>query len=347
MLQKSKAEELREQLLSRIENMKSGERLMPIRQIMRDYGVSQLIVDQALSRFEADGQLEKKPGKGVFVRDTDSARELKVGFLVPDWPSQNFIELEEMLKAVSDGMQVTRASYPVGSAVCDNLPVKDYDAIILIPEDRHFTPEFLYKISNASIPVVLCGVSLRDVLVNCVAEDPYSAGGKAASYLIGQGHRKLSVVISEPRNASIIEARLAGFKMLAELSGCEITVIDCEICNGEYSPEKTYAKLSSWLNDNAPKFTAMYVMSDETALAAMRALSDHGIVIPDQVSVLGTDGLRQGAFYHPPLTTLGIEYRELAEALCDVIKNACDDRSRVFRKFIPPGIIERSSVANI
>jgi len=346
MLEKSKAEILHEQLSARVQAMNPGERLMSIRQLMQEFGVSQLTVDQALSRLETDGRVIREPGKGIYVRDNSISDLLRVGFVVPDWPSQCIKELDEVLKNAASkfNSRVSRYCYPIGCDICYNLPVKDFDVIILMPEFNQFTPEFLNRISSAPIPVVLCGVSLRDVLINCVAADPVIAGCQAASYLIGKGHRRLAVAISEPRNSSIIEDRLEGFSMLARLSGCELTVIDCEINHGEYAQDKTYQKMTAWLSNHPLDFSALYLMSDETALAAMRALTEHGIAIPDQVSVLGPDGLRQGAFYHPPLTTVGSDYHDVAESLLEIAQASVTDRSRVWRRTVKLRIIERSSV---
>ncbi len=349
MLEKSKVEILYGQLEEQMLGMKGGERLMPVRQLMQKYGFSQLTVMQALSRLETDGKVSREPGKGFFVRDHQVSTQLRLGLVVPDWPSQALSELEEVLKidGKSVGYQVSRYNYPVGSQIQNNLPVRDFDVIAMIPCVNMMTPEFIHKVGTSAIPVILCWVSLPDVQLNCVTGDPFVTGAKAASYLTSKGHRKLAVMVSEPLSSSVIRSRLEGFKTVAEAVGAELTVIDAEVQPGEYAQDKTYRALSDFLEQQNPDFTALYVVSDETALAAMRALTDHGVSIPEQVSVMGSDGLRHGAFYHPPLTSIAVEAKRVADTILGMAGKLHDDPTLVMQEYLAPTIIERDSVKSL
>lgn len=346
MLEKSKVESLYEQLLEYLQEMSPGERIMPVRQIMQEYGISQLTVVQALSRLETDGRISKDPGRGYFVRDNRPSSVLRLGFVVPDWPSQSMNELEEMLKLQgrNSGYAVSRHNYQMGEMIHNHLPVRDFDVIAMIPDINAMTPEFIYKIGLSPVPVILCWVSTQDIQLNCVTGDPFVTGGQAASYLIRQGHRKLCVMISEPISSSVIRARVAGFRMVAESNDCELTIINAEVKSGEYSQDKTHKTLSAWLKNHDPAFSAMYVVSDETALAAIRALNDHGLSVPEQMSVMGSDGLRQGAFFHPPLTVVAVEAERVAASIIAMAGKLAADRSRTLQEYIMPTIIERKSV---
>lgn len=346
MLEKSKVEILYCQLEEQLLAMRSGERVLPVRQLMRKYGFSQLTVMQALSRLETDGKVYREPGKGFFVRDHQVSSQLRLGLVVPDWPSQTLSELEEMLKinGKSAGYQVSRYNYPVGSQEQNNLPTRDFDVIAMIPCVNMMTPEFIYKVGTASIPVILCWVSLPDVRLSCVTGDPFVTGAKAASYFASKGHRKLGVMISEPLGSSVIVSRVEGFKTVAEAVGAELTVIDAKVQSGEYAQDKTYRALSEYLECQSPDFTALYVVSDETALAAMRALTEHGIQIPEQVSVMGSDGLRHGAFYHPPLTSIAVEAKRVAATIIDMAGKLHDNPGMIMQEYLSPTVIERDSV---
>ena len=62
-----------------------------------------------------------------------------------------------------------------------------------------------------------------------------------------------------------------------------------------------------------PGLTAIFAMSDVMAIGAMRALHDRGLRIPEDISVIGFDGLELGEFYTPKLTTI----RQQASLLVD------------------------------
>ena len=58
------------------------------------------------------------------------------------------------------------------------------------------------------------------------------------------------------------------------------------------------------LLDHAPDLDAVFVANDQMALAAMAVLHARGIAVPNQVAVVGFDGLEEGAYFTPSLTTI-------------------------------------------
>ena len=67
------------------------------------------------------------------------------------------------------------------------------------------------------------------------------------------------------------------------------------------------------LLEKAPDITAIFAMADVTAIGAIRALKDKGFNVPEDISVIGFDGLELGEFYTPKLTTI----RQQASLLVD------------------------------
>ena len=59
---------------------------------------------------------------------------------------------------------------------------------------------------------------------------------------------------------------------------------------------------ASELMDRGKAFTAVIAMSDTVAMGAMKALHDRGVRVPQDVSVVGFDGVEQGAFVRPLAT---------------------------------------------
>lgn len=58
------------------------------------------------------------------------------------------------------------------------------------------------------------------------------------------------------------------------------------------------------LIDSGKKFTAVFALSDTTGIAAMKALQDRGLKVPEDVSVIAIDGLRVSEYITPTLTTM-------------------------------------------
>ena len=125
------------------------------------------------------------------------------------------MEFEEEFRnqALQREMVVSRVSYPLNYSF-RHLETAGFAAMVVIP-DRILTPDMVYCLGTAPVPVVLVGLTLEDVELNFVSTNAYQGGILAASYLYQKGHRKLAVAISEPLN-SVIERRRDGFITFAQ-----------------------------------------------------------------------------------------------------------------------------------
>ena len=66
------------------------------------------------------------------------------------------------------------------------------------------------------------------------------------------------------------------------------------------------------LLERNPDFTALFAMSDVMALGAIRALKDAGKLVPEEISVIGFDGLEIGEYTIPRLSTVAQSVEQLA-----------------------------------
>lgn len=68
-----------------------------------------------------------------------------------------------------------------------------------------------------------------------------------------------------------------------------------------------------YLLKHSPDITAVFAMSDLMALGAIRALRDHGLCVPQDISVTGFDGIALGQYSVPRLTTIRQNMGQLAQ----------------------------------
>ena len=84
------------------------------------------------------------------------------------------------------------------------------------------------------------------------------------------------------------------------------------------------------LLENKRNFTALFAAADVMAIGAVRALKDNGFSVPEDVSVVGFDGLVLGSFLVPKLSTVEQAVRKMAvrsvEILLDSIKNGGESK---------------------
>ena len=94
-------------------------------------------------------------------------------------------------------------------------------------------------------------------------------------------------------------------------------------------------------------FTAVFVANDQMALGLLHALREHGIRVPEDVSVVGYDDIPEAAFFAPPLTTVRQDFTAVGAAGIELLLALLDadtppDPARVV---IPTSLIVRASTA--
>jgi DNA-binding LacI/PurR family transcriptional regulator len=93
-------------------------------------------------------------------------------------------------------------------------------------------------------------------------------------------------------------------------------------------------------------FTALVVGNDEMAIGAIHALQDHGLEVPNDVSVVGMDDIPLAAHVRPPLTTIRQDFKgfggQAVQYLLELIKNPGSKPEQ--RPFLPE-FIQRESTA--
>jgi LacI family transcriptional regulator len=102
------------------------------------------------------------------------------------------------------------------------------------------------------------------------------------------------------------------------------------------------------LLDSGASFSALVVANDYLALGAMLALSERGLRVPEDVSIIGFDDTPEAAFFRPPLTTIRQDYEALGQQsiqyLIDIVNNP---DVPVHQRVLVPQLIERQSTRAI
>jgi DNA-binding LacI/PurR family transcriptional regulator len=139
------------------------------------------------------------------------------------------------------------------------------------------------------------GLSARPLI--STGGDGIRASRDATEHLLGLGHRTVWHVAG-PQRWWAAQDRLEGWRQaLANAGAPEPPVLE-----GDWLPASGYAagrELAG--NDEA---TAIFVANDDMAIGVLRALTEAGRAVPDDVSIVGFDDIPTAAFLTPPLTTI-------------------------------------------
>ena len=177
-----------------------------------------------------------------------------------------------------------------------------------------------------------------------VALDNRKAGEMAANDLVELGHRKVAQ-IRGPEHLQLARERENGFRSVLENSGIEM------VCPGSEASgwfcEAGYLKMLDVLRC-APDLTALFAASDRLAIGAMRAITEQGKKVPEDISVIGVDDIEVSAYQNPPLTTIRQSFADLGlkavSILFEIISGAKDKDRQVM---IVPKLVVRESTRKL
>ncbi|MBP7001334.1 LacI family DNA-binding transcriptional regulator [Amaricoccus sp.] len=186
-----------------------------------------------------------------------------------------------------------------------------------------------------------------------VAVDDAAGARIAARHLAELGHRRFAVLampfseggsgrttperIAAARYASSAE-RLRGYGEALGAFGVDVAALPVFEIGTDAEVGPALAELFA-----APEPpTALLAQSDRIALAALRWLRAEGIAVPERVSVVGFDGVRDGEASTPPLTTVAQPIEEIGRRAVAAILDAGDE---VRRERLDATLVVRGSSA--
>lgn len=195
---------------------------------------------------------------------------------------------------------------------------KHIDGMIILTPNT--ADQGLKKLQAMGIPTVLFG-NMPGSALPYVQIDNRAAARKATQYLLDLGHRKIAFITNAPPSYSSAQYRLEGYQDALLGSGVPVRAELIEY--GDFSPESGFAAMQKILERDAG-FSAVFVASDNVALGAKSALSQAGLTIPGDISMVGFDDLPWAAFSNPPLTTIRLPALKMAarasQLLLEIIK---------------------------
>lgn len=209
------------------------------------------------------------------------------------------------------------------------------------------TCSFEARFSAIAVPSVLA-TTLADHLnfgnLSSVGIDDTAAGRRAARFLLSRGHRRIAVIGGNRAVSSISDQRYQGF--LQGFADEGLSHDEALYQKANYNLGSGYRAMNKLLAREAG-FTAVFCMSDIMAVGAMRALTDAGLRVPQDISVLGFDGIELGQYAVPRLATVSQPQQEIADQsvalLLGQIEKAAPPQTRV----VSTGLLEGESVASV
>jgi len=187
--------------------------------------------------------------------------------------------------------------------------------VIWVPVHDQYLP--LEKLAEWGIPTVVVDRVLPDLeKIVSVVSDNFRGGYMATEHLIGLGHRRIAYV-DAPLQISPSVERLQGYRAaFAEHEmACEEQLIVASSDFGMKGGRNTALGVLQL----HPRPTAIFCYCDIVAIGVLRAASELGIRVPEELSVIGFDDIPQSAFSSPTLTTITNPMIDLGKRATDLL----------------------------
>lgn len=258
-------------------------------------------------------------------------------------PSQMVIHVESAARKrgynliVSNILEMTLENVQVA---INSLSGRLVDGIIMITPVLGVDYNELEALCNG-IPFVMIDTELGSITPSVVINQRFG-GQLATQYLIDLGHKSISE-ISGPLDWYGALARHESWLGTLEAAGL----------TPGYSVEGNWTAMGGYfaaqrLLEMSVNFTGLVVGNDQMALGAMRALREHGLRIPEDVSVIGFDDIPEAACFEPPLTTVRQDFSILGNQSVEyLLDRISQPDTPLQQRVLYPTLIERQSTRQL
>ncbi len=323
-------------LKSKVQQLQS-DRLVRIpseRNLADEFGVSRLSVRSALKCLIDEGILTQRQGSGTYIRP--------------------LLETQAVTFVLSPNIKATDPFYNSLFSELTQYVAKNAIPISIIQTSNKVSPE-------KNSPIVVIGLQRKKDLASIIKQyekviivqhnpgfpdvcqiyfDDYSIGHKAAEVLIKNGHKRI-LHLAGPDEYSAARQRRRGFVDALAASNAEVSIMSGQMnWNSGYQIGKEMIA-----SKKLKQFTAAFVANDWMAIGFYQSMKEAGIIIPEEMSIIGCDDIHLSKEIEPKLFTFSLNPKMIITTLFQRIKEWPSSVEEANRHIILQAeLIERGSV---
>lgn len=206
--------------------------------------------------------------------------------------------------------------------------------------DREASAQLSRRLAEIDVPMVFCTTpdySGTAALHSSISVDDHAGARELTAHLVSLGHRRIAFVGAgaEPDREHAWALRLAGYRAGLRNAGIPLDdalVVASAVEDQIYSMRNGYESVKSWLASAPDDVTALIAVCDAAAIGASRALSEAGLSVPADVSLVGFDGLDMANYFTPRLTTIAQPVAEIAQSTARVLLATMEEPTRAIEQ---------------
>ncbi len=221
---------------------------------------------------------------------------------------------------------------------------KPLGLLFLGGNSRNFARDF-DKIDVPAVLVTNDASALHFENLSSVCTDDAAAAQCAVEMLIGLGHRKIAIIGGDRNNSDTSRLRFEGCMRAFQAHGISFDM-ERDYQGVRYSYQDGYRAVQALLAAGS-SFTAVFACADVMAIGAIRALREAGLRVPEDVSVMGVDGLPLCSFLVPQLSGVSQSIRSIALRSVEILLDAIEEGGPSRHETVPFQVQRRESVRAI
>lgn len=280
------------------------------------------------------------------ARSLVTRRTFTIGLLLPDFTHPFFAEVA---KAVAEtvrphGYHVIISYFEENPELerneADSLMARQVDG--LIAASAQSNPELFEGILARKVPVVLIDRPIAGVQASFVGVDNEAIGKLATNHLIAQGCIRIAH-LRGPK-LGIAAERLAGYRHA--LQKRDLPVVSKYIVGARHVDSSGYSAMKKLLQAQ-PVPDGVFCYNDPVAIGAMKAISEAGLKIPQDIAVVGAGNVHYSDVLAVPLTTVDQGTVQIGKRAAELLMEqiGAKRRPRVRKILIMPKLVIRQSTA--
>lgn len=281
----------------------------------------------------------------ALARSLIKQRTGTIGVIIPDMDNETFADLIKGIELITD-----RNDYVILVTNTMGEVKKELEMFNLFEEKRldgiifsgvSLTEKHIDFFEKYKIPTVLVGQTFNKLDFPSVTIDNFQASFDITEYLIELGHQNIGMIRGPLYDIQAGKERLLGYK--TALRENDYPVNNDFIIEGDFTITSGYKAMEEiWSNELKP--TAIFSASDKMAIGALNYCLDHGLKVPEDVSIAGFDDMELATAVRPALTTIHQDQVEKGIKTADILLDLIEkEEKESYNIQLPYSLIERDS----
>lgn len=236
--------------------------------------------------------------------------------------------LDEDDNELEQAIQICRERHPLG--------------ILFLGSNLEY---FRQRFTSVTVPCVMVTNSAAGLgydNLSSVSTDDVAAAKYAVEQLFALGHTNIGILGGVMSVSHAAFSRYEGCLQAFSESGVAFEPAQ-QYEAARFSISEGYYAMGRLL-DKMPDITAVFAMSDVMAVGAIRSIRDRGLRVPEDISIIGFDGIDIGNYMVPRLTTIRQHREEIASRSVEILLKCIDGHTSAVHEVEPFYLVPGESV---